>query len=371
MAYLSASPSAYPPSDEADLFTAAQRGEESGVALLLRGGVSAAASLDASTGWSALHAALINGHGRVAEQLLKAGSSATAVDRRGNTPLHACAAGAACVDGDEVGLSVAKMLLLAGGVRAASAANEEGVTPLHLAAQRGKCSLIELLVEHGASLSAHNRDGHDPFFFRANMVTERTLLRLLSASALDTSGRIPAPRSRSRPWNLAEPGPSAAPRASEPSSRDRGTADAGPRLLPPPHTVPAPQPPGPAPDPYSTRRRAPRAGSGPAAAAPRSGRTLTADEERRATLLAKYLAPKPAPGAPPPRPASAGGTPTHAKPTLVIPSAVAPKEKLSIEEKLRRAFFAADRDGSRTVSKRELFRAMVCPLPTEPTPTPG
>ena len=64
---------AYPPTLESQLFTAAQRGEQDAVGVLLRSGANAGTSKDSSTGWSALAAALIGGHSHVAEMLLQAG----------------------------------------------------------------------------------------------------------------------------------------------------------------------------------------------------------------------------------------------------------------------------------------------------------
>ena len=87
----------------------------------------------------------------MAEALLNAGADVAAVDRRGNNALHACAAGAAAADGDEVGLAIARRLLLTAS-SSVGAANHEGGTPLHMASQHGKRELIELLVERGAPL---------------------------------------------------------------------------------------------------------------------------------------------------------------------------------------------------------------------------
>lgn len=244
----------YPPSAENELFGASQRGELRNVQALLRAGAHADSSWDRATGWTALNAALIGGHNRVAEALLDAGASVDTRDLRGNTPIHSCAAGvsgepgahpaliprwsgagpalfrrpsgarpapvphstprssrarpvppapsrgsqsiahdstpvralrsclwqAAAVDGDEVGIVLARRLLSADGAPTAGVANQEGVTPLHLASQRGKRQLIRLLVEYGAPLTAKDRGSRDPYHYRADAATERVLLELIS-----------------------------------------------------------------------------------------------------------------------------------------------------------------------------------------------
>lgn len=65
--------SAYPTTKESQLFTAAFRGDLDSVQRLLRTGANAGTSVDAATGWSALAAALIGGHGRIADLLLDHG----------------------------------------------------------------------------------------------------------------------------------------------------------------------------------------------------------------------------------------------------------------------------------------------------------
>jgi hypothetical protein len=130
--------SAYPPSAAHQLFAAATAGDADGVAALLRAGTEPNTT-DPATGWSALASALIAGHSRVAEALVDAGADVRHVDRKGNGVLHACAAGAAAMDGDEVGLAVVRKILERDpSADALGASNHEGVGPLHLAAQRGK-----------------------------------------------------------------------------------------------------------------------------------------------------------------------------------------------------------------------------------------
>jgi Ca2+-binding EF-hand superfamily protein len=334
----------YPPTRQSELFDAARKGDLQCVNSLLRvgGPGTASAAIDAATGWSALAAALINGHGRVAEALLAAGASVAHVDHRGNSPMHALAAGACADDNDEIGLVVARTMLNAArllgpsrGLAVIGAPNHEGATPLHLAAQKGKCSLIEAFGEHGAPLSALDREGRDPYYFRADARTEKVLLRLLADSTLryPEAGALSG-RSVSSAWNLSDPGPRHAtdpvkqllkppPPPAAPSARRAGS-------LVPPHPVAAPPaPPLPAGG-IVGRAKAARAAPGPKT---RTGRKLTKDEERKATYLSRYLAPAEEKMAPASLP-------------------------MTIEEKIAAAFKRADVSGSGTVGKRELYRAL-------------
>ena len=333
----------YPPNRQSELFDAARKGDLQCVNSLLRvgGPGTASAAIDAATGWSALAAALINGHGRVAEALLAAGASVAHVDHRGNSPMHALAAGACADDNDEIGLVVARTMLNAArqlgpsrGLAVVGAPNHEGATPLHLAAQKGKCSLIEALGEHGAPLSALDREGRDPYYFRADARTEKVLLRLLADSTLryPEAGSLSG-RSASSAWNLSDPGPRDAtdpvklllkpPPPAAPPARRAGS-------LVPPHPVAAPPaPPLPAGG-IVGRAKAARAAPGPKT---RTGRKLTKDEERKARYLSRYLAPPEEKFAPASLP-------------------------MTIEEKIAAAFRRADVSGSGTVGKRELYRAL-------------
>ena len=141
----------YPPTPESELFVSAQNGDHKAVQVLLRAGAKPDRALDPVTGWSALAVALIGGHNQVVSELVQARASASVVDRRGNTAIHACAAGGSAHDGDEVGLDSARTMLK-GSPQLAAAPNHSGVTALHLAAQHGKRALIEVLVQHGGDL---------------------------------------------------------------------------------------------------------------------------------------------------------------------------------------------------------------------------
>ena len=354
----------YPPTQDAELFATAQRGDTSGVASLLRGGARPTA-IDAATGWSALAAALVGGHARVAEALLEAGADVRAVDRRGNSVLHACAAGASATDGDEVAIAVARRILTADpSAEAVGAPNHEGVTPAHLAAQRGKCDLLTLLAEFGAPLSAKDRAGRDPYHYRCDATTERVLLRLISEAALKSetaAASQPGARVGNLPWNVPAPaeklGPKAQPRL--PGSGAAAKVAASAKLAPsagglkPPPKAAAPPPPAAQSGESKTSGRAAPAKT---MASARRGRPLTAQEERNASYLSAYLArdvKEPA-VAQPSKPGKKGDARAYA---ADAPAGVAPAD-MTVEQKLRRAFRMADTDGSKAVGKRELYKAL-------------
>ena len=98
-----AMPVAYPRTPETELFHCAQSGDVHGVRALLRAGAVASCSIDASTGCSALAVSLLGGHTQAAEALVDAGADPCHTDQRGNTAMHACAAGAAAANGDDAG----------------------------------------------------------------------------------------------------------------------------------------------------------------------------------------------------------------------------------------------------------------------------
>jgi Ca2+-binding EF-hand superfamily protein len=415
--------SSYPPTVEHQLFDAAQRGDEPLVSSLLKvSDLRPNNAVDATTGWSALAAALIGGHSRCADVLVDAGAVLDAsVDHRGNGVLHACAAGASSGDSDEVGLNVARRLLSledkARVLEAVNAPNHEGVTAMHLAAQRGKRKLIALLAEAGASLDAKDRAGRDPYHYRADAPTERLLLELISeravkaqsaSSARGAGGRdgVAAPgfgghsvAASALPWNLNDPGRTEtgreaygrspkfgttveqhhdAPKRGGSSARSGAGASAkfagGAAGYRPPPLVTGPPPP---PNTFGEKPSHTRAPDAKTLAGGRAGNALTAEQERRASYLNVYFAddgPKGAAKRAAKRGAKAGtrrpgGLSGESKPVSSGAGVSksqrssgygqsAPEKNLSLEEKLKRAFRTADVDGSRSVSKRELYRAL-------------
>ena len=144
----------YPPTKDGALWAAARAGKEAEVRALLDQGASASGHSDATSGATALHECLLHGMSKMARLLLEHGASASARDRRGNTPLHACAAASVAAGA----APVAEVLLGEAGVDAC-AANDAGVTALHLAAHHGKLDLIRLLASKGAELQARAHCG--------------------------------------------------------------------------------------------------------------------------------------------------------------------------------------------------------------------
>ena len=124
-------------------------------------------------------------------------------DHRGNNALHAIAAGECAKDGFELDIDLARRLCKGGTPAAApseaaataataaaatatpspkvdpGAVNHDGVTPVHLAAQRGKTRLLCVLAEFDAPLTATDRSGRDAHSYVSDGHTEKVLLSLI------------------------------------------------------------------------------------------------------------------------------------------------------------------------------------------------
>ena len=85
----------------------------------------------------------------------------------------------------------------------AGAANDAGVTPLHLAAHHGKLDLVRLLVTHGAELNALDRQSRDPLAYAKDAKTEKLLLELVSREMIaepEVGGGAVKTKAKAAPW---------------------------------------------------------------------------------------------------------------------------------------------------------------------------
>jgi len=119
--------------------------------------------------------------------LLEEGADVNAVDNRGETALHWAA---------QQGLDSLVLLLLQNGADLSKKANESGPfsgeTALHAASRRGhyaECAgherVVELLLEHGAEVSAKNANGQTPLHEAASSGREAVVYALLNGGADD------------------------------------------------------------------------------------------------------------------------------------------------------------------------------------------
>ncbi|XP_057844043.1 uncharacterized protein LOC131053452 [Cryptomeria japonica] len=104
-------------------------------------------------GGTALHLASEKGNIRICELLVNHGASVIAQNNHGMTALHYAFKGGIGKDID-VTTEITESLL-----RSCDEGNEEGMTALHLASEKGNIRICELLVNHGASVLAQNNHG--------------------------------------------------------------------------------------------------------------------------------------------------------------------------------------------------------------------
>ena len=304
----------YPPTKDGALWAAARAGKEAEVRALLDQGASASGHSDATSGATALHECLLHGMSKMARLLLEHGASASARDRRGNTPLHACAAASVTAGA----AAVAEVLLGDGHKVDATAANDAGVTPLHLAAHHGKLDLVRLLVKHGAELNALDRQSRDPLAYAKDAKTEKLLLELVSREMIEepeAGGGAVKTKAKAAPW------------------QERFAAAQSGRKTVSGKVVSA-------------------AGTFSAAAPPKA--------KAAAAAAPKASGLKPPPKTTEPPAALAAAPAAKKKAAAPLPNAakqkeIAPPPPLSSQSRIAQAFHAADADGSGSVSKRELY----------------
>ncbi|KAL4657666.1 B-cell lymphoma 3 protein [Arapaima gigas] len=103
-----------------------------------------------------LHLAVITHQVTLVHMLLEAGADPGALDRNGQTAAHLCC---------EHGLRTCLELILKhpAALACLKVRNYEGLTPLHLAVQRGDKELVRLLLDHGADIDAVDfKSGRSP-----------------------------------------------------------------------------------------------------------------------------------------------------------------------------------------------------------------
>ncbi|NGX56661.1 MAG: Actin-binding protein [Candidatus Anoxychlamydiales bacterium] len=104
------------------------------------------------TSLSSLHFAVMSGHLKVAQFLIKSGADVNSVNNKGISPLYI----AAIKRNDQV----VELLLRCGANT--NLANNKGNTPLHLATLMGHQKVIELLIKYKANINAVNNEGFTP-----------------------------------------------------------------------------------------------------------------------------------------------------------------------------------------------------------------
>ena len=155
------------------LYDAAGRGDQAGVALALDQGAPIDWRSARDHGWSSLHRAACHGHQSVVRLLLDQKASIDAPDLFILTPLHDAAR-----NGHE---SVARLLLDRGA--SINALTKDNETPLHLAARHSNESVVRLLLDRGASIDATDNFIKTPLHDAARNGHESVVRLLLDRGA--------------------------------------------------------------------------------------------------------------------------------------------------------------------------------------------
>jgi ankyrin repeat protein len=168
--------------DETALHIAAEHGHTERCRLLIKASKHTLEMRD-SEGRNPLCVAVIAGHSDVVQLFEDCGADIRTRDNAGNTLLHYAS------ECPETRLAVLLHLLLSSGLRP-NVANDDGVTPLAMAARAGNKAAVQLLLKYGADSAAVAHDGtavlHQAVKSgRADLVA--LLLNILGPEALEAS----------------------------------------------------------------------------------------------------------------------------------------------------------------------------------------
>ncbi|KAG6991162.1 hypothetical protein G7Y79_00056g090430 [Physcia stellaris] len=122
-------------------------------------------------GETSLHVAAKYGSADVVKRLLDRGADIMARNSSGYTPLH---------DAAMEGSSEIVSMLLDSGSDVNITSNEYGETPLHIAVNNQDIETTVVLLKHGASLSARDREENTPIHFAARYGSDDILDKLLN-----------------------------------------------------------------------------------------------------------------------------------------------------------------------------------------------
>lgn len=124
-------------------------------------------------GNSALHLAVMGGHSRAADVLLRARANPNAQNKELNTPLHL----AAHFDGE------AFVALLLRWRAELGICNAVGMTPMHVVALYNRARVLRLLLNAGADADPHDEEGRTPLMLAAGKGHLEAVEILLDAGA--------------------------------------------------------------------------------------------------------------------------------------------------------------------------------------------